>query len=78
MRIVTPTELRSDIYNLLDKILATGEPIEISRGDRRLRIQPVTLVDKFQNLISRPHSIEGDPDELVNISWEEAVTSDLP
>jgi hypothetical protein len=39
---------------------------------------PVEKVDKLQNLVARPNVIQGDPEELVNISWENEVNLDLP
>ena len=78
MKSITPTELRSNIYNLLDEVLRTGIPIEINKGNRKLRIVPVGKTDKLQNLISRPNVIKGDPDDLVEISWEKEVNLDLP
>jgi hypothetical protein len=38
---LSPTELRSRIYTVLDEIAATGEPREIVRGDRRFLIVPL-------------------------------------
>ena len=78
MKTITPTELRANIYNLLDEILNTGVPIEINKKGKRLRITPVEKADKLQNLISRPHVIQGDPDALADISWEEEGNLDLP
>ncbi|MFQ5628597.1 MAG: type II toxin-antitoxin system Phd/YefM family antitoxin [bacterium] len=78
MKSVTPTELRKNIFNLLDEVLNTGIPLEINKGDKKLRIIPVKKADKLQNLISRPHVIKGDPDDLVNISWEKELNLDLP
>jgi PHD/YefM family antitoxin component YafN of YafNO toxin-antitoxin module len=78
MRTVTPTELRANIYKLLDEVLQTGLPIEIKKGDRRLRIVPVEQKAKFQNLVQRPDVILGDPEELVALSWEEEMKLDLP
>lgn len=78
MKTITPTELRSNIYNLLDEILDSGVPIEISKGNRKLRIVPIEKRDKLENLILRPHVIIGDPDDLVDISWEKEVNLDLP
>jgi hypothetical protein len=78
MKTVTPTELRRNIYKLLDKVLDTGIPLEVKKGDRTLRIEPVEKVDKLQNLVHRPDVINGDPDELVEISWEDEVNLDLP
>lgn len=78
MKTVTPTELRSNIYNLLDEVLRTGIPLEINKGDRKLRIVPVEKVDKLQNLISRPDVIKGDPDDLIDIRWDKDLNLDLP
>lgn len=78
MKTITPTELRANIYKLLDEVLRTGLPIEIKKGNRRLRLIPIEKDDKFNNLVSRPGAIQGDPEELVTLSWEEEVTLDLP
>ena len=78
MKSVTPTELRGNLFNLLDEILSTGIPLEIDRGGKRLRIVPVEKIDKLQNLVSRPDVILGDPDELISLSWEKEVNLDLP
>jgi hypothetical protein len=78
MKIVTPTELRMDIYNLLDEVLQTGVPLEIKKGSRRLRIIPLEKVNKLQNLLYRPEAIQGDPEDLVSLNWEAEVNLDLP
>ena len=78
MKSVTPTELHSNIYHLLNEVLATGVPLEIQKGERKLRIVAVEKVDKFQNLPARPQAILGNPDELVTITWEHEVNLGLP
>lgn len=78
MKTVTPTQLRTNIYNLLDEVLKTGLPIEIKKGDKKLRIVPVDEVDKLKNLVVRPDVIQGDPDDLVEIDWIDEVNLDLP
>jgi len=78
MKTVTATELRGNIYNLLDEVLNTGVPIEINKNGKKLRITPVGAVDKFQNLIPRPDVIHGNPDDLVGLSWEKELKLDLP
>jgi len=78
MKSVTPTELRGNLFNLLDEILKTGIPLEIDRGGKRLRIVPVEKIDKLRNLVSRPDVILGDPDELISLSWEQEINLDLP
>ncbi|VAW31006.1 hypothetical protein MNBD_CHLOROFLEXI01-967 [hydrothermal vent metagenome] len=78
MKTVTPTELRANIYKLLEEVLNSGIPLEINKGSRRLRIVPVEPVDKLQNLAARPDAILGNSDDLVMISWEKEVNLDLP
>ncbi|MEM9776092.1 MAG: type II toxin-antitoxin system Phd/YefM family antitoxin [Chloroflexota bacterium] len=78
MKTVTPTELRSNIYNLLDEVLASGIPIEINKGGQRLKIVPVEPPDKLANLKRRPNVIQGDPNDLPEITWEGELNLDLP
>jgi len=78
MKTVTPTELRANIYKLLEEVLNSGIPLEINKGNKRLRIVPVEENNKLQNLIPRADVIQGDPEDLVSISWEKEVNLDLP
>ena len=78
MKTITATELRSNIYNLLDEVLASGIPIEIRKGQGRLRIIRVERIDKLQNLAKRHDVIQGDPEALVDVSWDDEVRLDLP
>jgi hypothetical protein len=78
MKSVTPTELRGNLEYLLDEILKTGIPLEVNRGGKRFRIVPVETTDKFKHLIYRPDAIVGNPDELIEIGWEQEVSLDLP
>lgn len=76
MKTITATELRGNIYGLLEEVLATGVPIEVKKGGRKLRIVPADSVDKLQNLVYRPEVILGDPNDLVDLEWE--LNLDLP
>lgn len=78
MKTVTPTELRKDIYKLLDEIIKTGVPLEIDRGGQMLRITAVQPVNKLDVLVHRPEVVVGDPADLVEVSWEEELDLDLP
>ena len=78
MKTVTPTELRANVYNLLDEVLQSGLPIEIKKGDRRLRIVPADKADKFMNLVFRPHAVAGNPEDLASLGWQDEVALDLP
>ncbi|MPZ27581.1 MAG: type II toxin-antitoxin system Phd/YefM family antitoxin [Micromonosporaceae bacterium] len=66
---ITASELRQSIYRLLDRVLDTGEPIEIERGGRRLRIEPVDPPPKTSRLLPHPGTITGDPEDLVSLDW---------
>jgi len=78
MKTLTPTELRGNIYQILDEILSTGIPVEIDKGGRKLIIAPVERTDKLQNLVRRKDFIKGDPDDLVDITWKAEIGLDLP
>lgn len=78
MKTVTPTELRGNIYHILDEILETGIPIEVVKGDQKLLISPVKPPNKLQNLKKRKNVIKGDPNDLVSIKWDEEINLDLP
>jgi len=75
---VTATELRGNIYRLLDEVIETGMPIEIERKGKKVRIVTVEPVDKLKNLTLRNDVINGDPEDLVTISWEHEINLDFP
>ncbi|HZD68781.1 MAG TPA: type II toxin-antitoxin system Phd/YefM family antitoxin [Actinomycetes bacterium] len=66
---VSASELRQNVYRLLDEVLRTGQPLEIERGGRRLRIVPVEAPAKLSRLSPHPGTILGDPEELVHLDW---------
>ena len=78
MQNITPTELRKNIYQILDKVLETGIPVEIIRNGKLLKIIAPEHINKLDNLISRPDTIIGDPEDLVDIHWQYEVNIDIP
>ncbi|MBW4549886.1 MAG: type II toxin-antitoxin system Phd/YefM family antitoxin [Aphanocapsa sp. GSE-SYN-MK-11-07L] len=78
MKKVTLTELSNNIECLLDEVIRTGIPIEINKNGKLLKIVPADERDKLKNLTFKSDVIQGNPDDLVNISWEEEVGIDLP
>jgi len=69
---MTATELRSQLYTVLDRIAETGEPVEIVRKGTTLRIsaeEKRPRVFSFDRLVSHPGTIVGDPDDLVQTDW---------
>jgi prevent-host-death family protein len=65
---VTASKLRADIYNILDQTLKTGEPVEVVRKGRILRIVPEKKRLKLSQLKKRNY-IVGDPEDLVHMDW---------
>lgn len=75
---ITPTQLRKNIYKILDDVLNTGVPVEIIRNGKLLKIIPVKEVNKLEQLIHRPDTIIGDSDDLANVHWQNEIHLDLP
>jgi prevent-host-death family protein len=66
---ITATELRKNVYNILDEVLATGLPVEIERHGKHLRLVAVVKVSKLKNLKPLKDLIVGDPAELNAVDW---------
>ncbi|MFY9987456.1 MAG: hypothetical protein WAK31_22050 [Chthoniobacterales bacterium] len=75
--VVKPSQLRADLYRLLDRVLKTGEPIEIDRGGKTLLLVPKEKKSKLDNLVKR-NVIVGDPEDLVHMDWSKGWRGDLP
>lgn len=66
---ISATQLRGNVYRLLDEVLATGRPLEIERGGKVLVIAPKETQSIWDRLPRREGAIIGDPDELIHIDW---------
>ena len=79
---ISATELRQDVYNILDQVVETGQPVDIERKGKRLRIVllPEVAANRLGVLSSLADAdlIVGDPEELVHMDWSEGWQSDLP
>lgn len=65
---VSPSRLRANLYRILDRILATGEPVQIARNGRQLRLMPEGS-SRLDALQPHPDYIQGNPEELVHMDW---------
>ena len=63
------TELRANIFKVLDKIAHSGRPLEVESKGRRFRIVPLDSLDKLANLKPHPGCIVGSLDDLIHIDW---------
>ena len=71
MRKVTPTQLRKDLYRILDDILESGEGIEVTRSGGSIVLLPQRGPGKLARL-KRRDTINGNPDDLDTLGWEGA------
>ena len=69
--ILTASKLREDIYRVLDHVLATGEPVEIERNGRRLRIIADEPPTRMSRLVRRDGVVTDDSDDLVHLDWSD-------
>ena len=67
--IVTASELRQNVYKLLDQVLETGLPIEIERKGRRLRVVPADPPSKLDRIVGHDDYVPGDPEGVLHIDW---------
>lgn len=66
---ISPSALRSDLYNILDQILETGEPVAITRKGRRLLITIDEPRSRLDRLAPRADLIVGDPSDLADMGF---------
>jgi sugar-specific transcriptional regulator TrmB len=67
---VTASELRSQIYKVLDQVLETGVPVEIMRKGRKILIAPADEDgSKLSRLVRREDVLSGNADDIVHIAW---------
>ncbi len=67
--VYTATDLRKDIYKILDRILQTGEAVVIERNGKRLRIIPEMSTPALDRLTPMEDLIRGDPADLEHLDW---------
>jgi hypothetical protein len=62
---LTVTELRQNIFREIDKIIDTGQPVEIERKGRKLKIILEEKKTKLSALLKRYNVINCSDDELI-------------
>lgn len=70
MKQLTPSGLRANLYRILDRVLETGEPVEIRRRGRCLRIVPKG--ERRLDLL-KPHNgfLQADREALIHMDWSD-------
>lgn len=65
---IKATQLRQNLYQLLDGVIQTGKPLEIEKNGKILRIVPRETTSKFDHL-EEHDCIVGNPDDLFGPDW---------
>ena len=65
---IRPSTLHADIYDLIDRVIATGEPLEIECRGVTVRLEPQRPTRSWlQDLPRRDEVVTGDPDDLPEV-----------
>ena len=64
----SPSSLRANLYRVLDRVLDSGQPVEIERRGRNLRIV-VEQEAKLDLLRPHPEYLKGDAEKIVHMDW---------
>lgn len=65
---LTPSKLRANLYRILDLVLDTGQPVEIDRKGKRLKIVRENG-DRLDLLKPHPDYLRADREEIVHMDW---------
>lgn len=65
---ISSTKLRENIYQLLDHVLETGEPLEVLRKGQKLVIAAERKPGRISGLRKRP-TLAVDPEDIVHLDW---------
>jgi antitoxin (DNA-binding transcriptional repressor) of toxin-antitoxin stability system len=68
---VSATQLRADIYRLLDRIIETGQALEVERRGVTLRIAPTSRRPLAELFPPDNDLVVGDLDDLVELDWSD-------
>jgi len=66
---ISVTKLRANLYEIVDRVIETGVPVEIERKGERLRLERAKRKSKLQKLVKHPETIVGDPENIVHMDW---------
>ena len=65
----TLTKLRTHLFQVVDHLIATGDPVEIRRKGYTVKIVLAKKKDKFDNLKRHSTYVKGNSDDLVHMDW---------
>lgn len=71
---ITATQLRADIYNLLDQVVETGEPLEMGPKGATVRLVPSMPINGLTKLAPMPGLNVVGPDAIVGVDESDCWT----
>ena len=69
MAAITLTELRADLYKVVDQIIKTGVSVEVQRNGHKIKIILADGPSKLERLTQRTDVINGDLEDIVHCDW---------
>lgn len=66
---VSLTYLRSHIYEVVDEVIETGQPVEIERHGKRVLLVAEPRRNRLDYLKKRDDIVLGDSEDLVHMDW---------
>jgi hypothetical protein len=66
---ISVTKLRANLYEIVDRVIETGMPVDIERKGERVRLERAKPKSKLQKLARNPNTIVGDPEDVVHMDW---------
>lgn len=66
---ITASQLRADVYRLIDNAIATGEPLDIERNGVIVRLVPPRATHWLDRLPRREWTGPGDIEDLAEVDW---------
>ncbi len=69
MSTITLTELRADLYKVVDQIIKTGVAVEIQRNGHKIKIILADGPLKLERLSQKSDVINNNPEDIVHSDW---------
>jgi len=76
MKKLSATELRQNLYRILDEVLETGIPAVVNRKGRKILIAAEGAPGKLDRL-EHHDVLKGDPEEIVHLDWSGSWSGEL-
>lgn len=83
---LTITAFRKNIYQLIDWVISTGEPIILKRKGKTIKIliehdeeeSKPKVINDLSKLTPHPDFMKEDPEYYISIDWSKEWNPDLP